>query len=115
MTEGEPAAGRGKLTPRQLWAENFGRGDEQAARADGDDERHEAGRPRGEAEGDDNDQPRRVADVGEEAYRVGGRVSGTLYALKGERFLRVSLGGPDEDAARRQKVRAVAQKALARL
>jgi hypothetical protein len=56
-----------------------------------------------------------VKGVGDEAYWIGTSANGTLYALKKDRLLRVSIGGPDREAERLRKVKALAQKALARL
>lgn len=59
--------------------------------------------------------PRRVAGLGEEAYWVGDPMSGALYVLKGEIFLRVSVGGPPDQAVKIKRATALASHALRRL
>jgi hypothetical protein len=59
--------------------------------------------------------PTEIAGVGEEAYWVGVRVGGALYAIKGDVFVRVSVGGPDDQKAKIEKSKALAKKALDRL
>jgi len=59
--------------------------------------------------------PRRLSGLGEEAFWVGDRLTGTLYALQGDLFIRVSVGGVTEEASRLQRTRTLAEKALRRL
>ena len=59
--------------------------------------------------------PRRVAGLGEEAYWVGDPMTGALYVLKGEVFLRVSVGGPPDQAVKIKRATALASHALKRL
>ena len=59
--------------------------------------------------------PRRVAGLGEEAYWVGDPMTGALYVLKGEVFLRVSVGGPPNQAVKIKRATALASHALKRL
>lgn len=60
-------------------------------------------------------KPRPVGGIGEEAYWVGNRISGALYVLKGNAFLRISVGGEKDEPARIAKTKTLAQKALKRL
>jgi hypothetical protein len=53
--------------------------------------------------------------VGEEAYWTGNPITGALYVLKGNSFLRISVGGSADEEARFQKAKTLAQKALLRL
>jgi len=59
--------------------------------------------------------PTRVPGLGEEAFWVGDPMSGALYVLKGELFLRVSVGGPPDQAEKIKRARALASHALKRL
>lgn len=59
--------------------------------------------------------PKRVAGLGEEAFWVGDPMTGALYVLKGEVFLRVSVGGPPDQAEKIKRSRALASHALKRL
>ena len=60
-------------------------------------------------------KPRPVDGVGEEAYWVGNAITGALYVLKGNAFLRISVGGEKDESARIAKTKTLAQKALKRL
>jgi len=53
--------------------------------------------------------------VGEEAFWVGNRIMGALYVLKGNAFLRISVGGEKDESVRITKTKTLAQKALKRL
>jgi hypothetical protein len=46
---------------------------------------------------------------------VGNSISGALYVLKGNSFLRISVGGVREESARMEKSKALAHAALKRL
>ena len=70
---------------------------------------------RKEEEDDEGTRPRVIAGVGEEAYWVGGPVVGALYVLRGETFLRISVGGVREESRRIEKCIALARAALKRM
>ena len=57
----------------------------------------------------------RYATFGDEAFWVGDPLSGALYVLKGDVFLRVSVGGPTDEAQKIKRARALASHALKRL
>ena len=65
-------------------------------------------------EGEDS-RPRRVPGLGEEAYLTGNRLNTTLFVLKGDAVVRVSVGGPEERADKLKKAAALAAKVLKRL
>ena len=56
-----------------------------------------------------------IAGVGDEAYWAGGAIAGALYALRGDAFIRVSVGGIKSETARIEKSKALALAALDRL
>lgn len=85
--------------PRDHWKELF-HGD--VARKAQDEEK-ESGKP----------QP--VAGVGEEAFWTGNPIVGALYVLKGQSYLRISIGGSEDQAVKIQKAKALAGKAVKRL
>lgn len=88
---------------KEYWKKTFG----PDARKDKDREEEEKER---EGAG-----PTEVEGVGDEAYWVGVRVGGALYAIKGDVFVRVSVGGPDNQKEKIEKSKALAKKALDRL
>lgn len=85
------AAGRGAL--KGFWEERF----------------------RGAKEKKKAEKPRPVAGVGEEAFWLGNNVMGALYVLSKDRVVRVSVGGPDEEGAKVEKSRRLAEGAIKRL
>ncbi|HWK12117.1 MAG TPA: hypothetical protein VNR64_18790 [Vicinamibacterales bacterium] len=91
------------VTPRQFWREQFHRSGrastERGRRRDTDDERG----------------VRPVRGVGDEAFWSGTRVGGALYVLHGDTFIRVSVGGIQDERERIEKSRQLAAAALDRL
>ena len=61
------------------------------------------------------EKPKPVPGVGDGAYWVGNDKVGALYVLKKDKLVRISLGGPDEEKAKIEKSKALAEKALNRL
>ena len=59
--------------------------------------------------------PKKIGGIGEEAFWSGGRFGGALYVLKGDLFIRISVGGPDNEETKIEKSKTLAQKALDRL
>lgn len=59
--------------------------------------------------------PKPIAGIGDEAFWVGDPLSGALYVLKGEVFVRVSVGGPTDEAQKIKRAKALAARALKRL
>jgi len=60
-------------------------------------------------------RPRRVDDVGDEAFWSGNAQVGALYILEGDVYIRLSVGGGEPEQARIERSRALARKALRRL
>lgn len=102
----ERGAGAGARSPRAWWKETF-------------HHRHERGKEgaqRGEEEEDRKESPpQRVPGVGDEAYWAASAVGGSLYVLRGDRFIRLSVGGGGDAAQKLRRSRALARLALKRL
>jgi hypothetical protein len=62
-----------------------------------------------------SEKPKPVSGVGDAAFWTGNERTGALYVLAGDRVVRISVGGPDPEAVKIQKSRALAGKALKRL
>jgi hypothetical protein len=88
-SSGNPSA----LTPRKFWQKQF--------RAPG--KREEARKPR------------RIEGLGEDAYWVGTPITGALYVLQGDNFVRISVGGVGEEPARIEKSKVLARAVVKRL
>jgi len=98
---GVPLTTDGKRSgPRQYWERQFER-----------EEREDRAEP-----GEKKEQPpKRLAGLGDEAYWVGDPLTGALYVLRGEVFLRVSVGGPADQSQKIKRARTLATYALRRL
>ncbi len=112
VTETDPAK-TGPTTAKEFWQKTFReRAEEERDR----DEKKEGGQSKGEKrEEEEGARPEPVKGVGDEAFWTASRVGGALYVLKGDKFLRISIGGPLDEEARLNKSKQLAQKALGRL
>jgi hypothetical protein len=105
-TSARPSA----LTPRKFWVKQFHdlREDEMPAAV----KSAQKPEPEGEEEGR---KPRRMEGLGEEAYWVGTPITGALYVLERDSFIRISVGGVREEDVRIEKSKALARAILNRL
>ena len=68
--------------------------------------------------GDEKEQgsgPKKITNLGDDAYWAVNPVGGTLYVLKGDAFISIGLGGTDDEQTNLKKSKELAQKALQRL
>jgi hypothetical protein len=104
---------------REFWNHTFHKKeteDKEAEKERGKGEEAEKERGRGEeGEEEEGAPPKSVPGIGDEAFWAGGRVAGALYVLKGNAFIRISIGGSGDEAAKIEKLKALSRKALARL
>ena len=105
-------ASAGSVSPRAFWQKQFHSGKPESEEKEKDKPAAERKNARQEEE---STLPRMIKGVGEQAYWVGSPMVGALYVLKGDTFLRISVGGLREEAARIQKSVALARLALKRL
>jgi hypothetical protein len=108
-----PAPGKSSaLAPRKFWRTQF-----HPPEPKDEDERpvpekaHDKVGPEGE---EDAPKPRHLDGLGEEAYWVGNGITGALYVLQGDVFLRISVGGVHEESARIEKAKVLARDAMKR-
>jgi hypothetical protein len=102
-------------SPRAFWRKQFHPGQSTAKEKDSDKTEKKSVAGRGEQEEEESTRPRAIAGLGEEAYWVGGPIAGALYVLKGNTFLRISVGGIREEPVRIEKSKALARVALKRI
>ena len=95
--------------PSEFWKHTFGRFGEKKEDEDEEKERNES---REEEEGA---PPRKIERLGDDAYWVPNRFGGTLYVLKRETILSISIGGADKEEVKIDKSKKLAAKALRRL
>jgi hypothetical protein len=108
--------------PKEFWRETFQKGAEEEREREREREREKKDRDkdkktrgRGEEEEEEGTPPQKVSGVGNDAYWTGSRVGGALYVLKGNAYLRISIGGSGDQTSRINKSKTLAQKAIARL
>ena len=90
-------------TPRDGWREMFDRRRE--PKREEEEEREER----------KTSEPRRVTGVGEDAYWLGNAVGGALYVLRKDSWFRLSVGGPETEAVKIEKLKKLARRAANRL
>jgi hypothetical protein len=110
---GNAQSGGETITPRAFWRDQFHARDEHASKRTG--EQREAARKGEKREQEGETEARPIAGVGDEAFWSGTRVAGALYVLRGNTFIRVSVGGVSDEKERVEKSRQLAVTALARL
>jgi hypothetical protein len=59
--------------------------------------------------------PQKIDAVGDEAFWIANRVGGELYVLKGNSFIRISVGGAGDQTAKIDKSKKLAQAVLKRI
>jgi hypothetical protein len=60
-------------------------------------------------------ESQKIDGIGEEAFWTGTRVGGALYVLKGNLYIRISVGGAGDQAQKIEKSKALAESVLKRL
>ena len=60
-------------------------------------------------------EPLKVEGIGDEAFWTGTRVGGALYVLKGNCYIRISVGGAGDQAQKMEKSKTLAESVLRRL
>jgi hypothetical protein len=133
LTQRDSSKGEG-VKLKEFWEEKFRAFEEEEEREKGgnkgersakeaererekkrDAARGESSRQDKERDEEEESKPVRVPGVGEEAFWVGNRMLGALYVFSKNSILRLSLGGPEDEAAKIIKLKALAQKAIKRL
>jgi hypothetical protein len=105
-------ANTSSMAPRKFWLQQF-----HSARVE-PGKKSDPGKgpekPDGEGE-EELREPRAITQIGDEAYWVGNRFTGALYVLRGDIFMRLSVGGVREESARIEKSKVLAKIVLKRL
>jgi len=100
------------LTPRKFWKRQFHPPDVEEDKMRAAGKKDQKPEPEGEEE---TRKPLRIEGLGEDAYWVGTPITGALYVLQGNNFVRISVGGVSEESARIEKSKALARAAVKRL
>lgn len=113
--------GAGARDPKDFWEERFEKRYEnekeerERERKGGDRDREAKQEREREEEEEEGAPPEKIEGVGDEAFWTGSRVGGALYVLKGNAFIRVSVGGTGNQQTQINKSKAIARLALKRL
>jgi hypothetical protein len=108
-----PASARpSTLAPRKFWQRQFHAPDVEEDKMRAAGKRAQKPEPEGEEEAG---KPRRIEGLGEEAYWVGSPITGALYVLQGDNFVRISVGGVHEESVRIEKSKVLARAVVKRL
>jgi hypothetical protein len=113
----------GARDPREFWKETFDRPNEEANgdkkesahQNNKDEEKAKSGTREQAEEKERSTRPRKITGLGDDAYWTGNRFGGALYALKGDTYIRLSVGGPGDQEAKITKAKALAQMIIKRL
>jgi hypothetical protein len=112
----QQADGQGGRDPKEFWRETFHRNAAEVRREREREKERERERGReGEGEEEEEVEPERIRGVGDEAFWMGSRVGGALYVLKGNGYIRISIGGAADQESKIKRSKALAQKAVSRL
>ncbi len=118
LTVTERANGVDARSPKEVWEDIFRDAernkDEKGERAEKGEKAEKAGGEHGE-ENEKGLPPKKINGIGDEAFWSGNRVGGALYVLKGDTFIRISVGGADDEAAKIDKSKKLAKIILKRL
>ena len=101
------------VDPKTFWHDTFAKFDAPPAEKEGDEEKKKSLEKEEHEEG--GKPPKKIEGIGDDAFWSAGRIGGALYVLKGNVFIRISVGGPENEDVRIQKSKALAAKALSRL
>jgi hypothetical protein len=127
-----PATGNASANAvKQYWEERFHRttkseSEEEREREQEERERGEkkGGETKGERQADEREReekeseasrPQPVPGVGDEAFWMGNQITASLYVLKKDVIVRLSIGGAEDQPAKIKKATTLAQQALKRL
>lgn len=110
---------KGGQSVKEFWETTFAKSERQDGgkkdRDKGKKKAQPSNEPRREGDEDESASAQPVRGIGEEAFWSASRVGGALYVLRGDRFLRISVGGNGDAEAKLKKSRTLAEKVLRRL
>ena len=115
LTERNPNI-QGAENIKEFWERTFGKDENKSEREREKEREKRKEEVRGEGEEEEEGAPMEpVRGVGDEAFWSASRVGGALYVLKGDRYLRISVGGAGDVATKLKKSKTLALKALKRM
>jgi hypothetical protein len=114
LTERDPASDSAR-DPREFWKETFGRYEETKKETSEEDKAKKQSLNEQEQEERGRQPPKKIDGIGDSAWWTAGRMGGTIYVLKNNAFLRVSVGGPGKEEEQLERAKKLTIKAVSRL
>jgi hypothetical protein len=97
--------GAGARDPKEFWKDTFREKEREKGQ----------GRRKDREEEEESAPPQKIAGIGDEAFWTASRAAGALYVLRGNSYVRVSVGGPEDQQSKITKSKALARKVIERL
>jgi hypothetical protein len=116
VTQRDPTSS-GKRSVKDFWDETFGRFTDDEKASNGDKEESERLHEQGRHEGEEKAfiPPKKIDGIGDDAFWSPNPVGGAIYVLKKDVFIRISVGGHDNEKGKLDKSKTLARKAIDRL
>jgi len=116
VTQRDPNSS-GERSVKDFWNETFGRftGEEKEGNAGKEERGRLREQPRREGEEKALIPPKKIDGIGDDAFWSPNPVGGAIYVLKKDVFIRISIGGHDNEEGKLDKSKALARMAIDRL
>ena len=116
VTQRDPNSS-GERSVKDFWNETFGRftGEEKEGNAGKEERGRLREQPRREGEEKAFIPPKKIDGIGDDAFWSPNPVGGAIYVLKKDVFIRISIGGHDNEEGKLDKSKALARMAIDRL
>ena len=116
VTQRDPTSS-GKRSVNDFWNETFGRFTDADRKSNSGQEERKNLPEQAHREGEERTfmPPKRIDGLGDDAFWSPNPTGGAIYVLKKDVFIRLSIGGRDDEHAKFDKSRTLAQKAIDRL
>jgi len=116
VTQRDPTSS-GERSVKDFWNESFGRFSDEGKESNAGKEERERLREQPRREGEEKAfiPPKKVDGIGDDAFWSPNPVGGAIYVLKKDVFIRISIGGHDNEEGKLDKSKALARMAIDRL
>src|SRR4029077_6324259 len=116
VTQRDPNSS-GERSVKDFWNETFGRFTDEEKESNAGKEERERLREQPRREGEEKAfiPPKKIDGIGDDAFWSPNPVGGAIYVLKKDVFIRISIGGHDNEEGKLDKSKTLARKAIDRL
>jgi hypothetical protein len=113
VTQRDPASSA-KRSVKDFWNETFGRFTDEGKESNAGKEERERLRQQPRSEGEEKAfiPPKKIDGIGDDAFWSPSPVGGAIYVLKKDVFIRISIGGHDDEEGKLDKSKALARMAI---